>query len=145
MAGCPLFAIEGGFVIHGNCSEDYKKHALKTRYRRKDYLKRIKRSELVFNTPSVHDCHGWKLGEYLAMGKAIISTPISNALPAELVDRQHLYIVNNPEDMTNAVQMLLSDKEKMNYLREQASLYYSQYAKPEIVIRNIVDKYKKTQ
>lgn len=139
----PTVDFEGGFVVHGNCSDGYKKYILKTRYSRKDYLKRIKLSELVFNTPSVHNCHGWKLGEYLAMGKTIISTPISNTLPAELVDRQHIYIVNNPEDMTNAVQMLLSNKEQMNYLREQAALYYSLYAKPEIVIRNIIDKYKK--
>jgi len=30
------------------------------------YLKKIKNSMVVFNTPAVLSCHGWKLGEFLA-------------------------------------------------------------------------------
>ena len=42
-----------------------------------DWIEKTKRSALVFNTPAFWDCHGWKLGEYLALGKCIVSTKLS--------------------------------------------------------------------
>ena len=38
-----------------------------------EWISKTKQSAIVFNTPAFWSCHGWKLGEYLAMGKCIIS------------------------------------------------------------------------
>ena len=46
---------------------------------------RTARSAVVFNCPAVHGCLGWKLGEYLTLRKAIISTDLGRRLPAPLV------------------------------------------------------------
>src|SRR5690606_3774795 len=49
-----------------------------------EWLGKTQRSAAVFNCPAVHDCHGWKLGEFLALGKAIITLPLSRSLPVPL-------------------------------------------------------------
>jgi hypothetical protein len=54
------------------------------------YLDNTIKSLFVFNTPAVKSCHGWKLAEYLCLGKAIISTPLTRELPSPLVDKQQL-------------------------------------------------------
>ena len=64
----------------------------------REYIKKIKDSLVVFNTPAVLHCHGWKLAEYLALGKVIISTPISRELPEVLIDRRHLLITDGTQN-----------------------------------------------
>ena len=71
---------EGGFLIKdkNRQGEVYERLRLKGHIPISAYIDNTKKSLIVFNTPSCWDCHGWKLGEFLAMGKAIISTPITN-------------------------------------------------------------------
>ena len=99
-----------------------------------------KKSLIVFNTPSCWDCHGWKLGEFLAMGKAIISTPITNELPYPLIHRQNIYIINSKEELYKAVDLLIEDHALRTSLEENAKAYYREYVAPEKVIESIVNK-----
>ena len=89
-------------------------------------------SAFVFNTPAFWDCHGWKLGEYLALGKCIISTPLSNDLPAPLVHGVHIhYVQPNEESIREAVEYILSHKEYRKTLERNAKSYWDKYGTPE--------------
>ena len=62
--GCQL---EGGLL--GDDSSSNEKFADVVTMQRvafPDWIEKTKRSALVFNTPAFWNCHGWKLGEYLA-------------------------------------------------------------------------------
>lgn len=108
-------------------------------YSTHDYLERVKKSTVVINTPAVHDCLGWKLGEYLALGKAIISTPISNRLmPGEFVAGTHYLEVKSVEtDLPNAIKYLFADREARLEFQGHAHNYYNTYLKPNVVIERI--------
>lgn len=106
---------------------------------KKTYIQKIKESTLVFNTPAWALCHGWKLGEYLAMGKAIISTPLLNALPSPLEHGKHIHIVSGEEDaIKDAVELIISDKEYRNHLEKNAYDYYLKYVSPIQSIKLLV-------
>ena len=74
---------EGGLVPRKRSRKQAYKFSkyLTTAVFHKSYLQKTKESMLVFNTPAFWDCHGWKLGEYMALGKCIVSTSLSNSLP----------------------------------------------------------------
>jgi len=96
-----------------------------------DYIDKTKRSVLVFNTPAFWSCHGWKLGEYLALGKAILSTPLSNDLPVPLVHGVNIHIVeNNEPEIKKAVNLLLSDDIYRIKLEKGAREYWEKYGTP---------------
>lgn len=109
-------------------------------YSNKDYLENMKKSIFVFNTPAVHDCHGWKLGEFLCLGKAIISTPLKNNLPYPLIDGANIYFVKNEKDIEDAINRLVIDKSLRYKLEENAQRYFQQYASPIKVIEQILSK-----
>lgn len=132
---------EGGFFIKYDAPREYQDFALEKYIPKREYMQKILESAIVFNTPAVHNCHGWKLGEYLAMGKAIISTPISNRLPSVLLNGEHLYIVNTPEDMKDAVNILLTNEKMRQTLKRNCKKYYEEYASPSAIIRNIIHFY----
>ena len=94
----------------------------------KDYLKKIKESVVVFNTPAVLKCHGWKLAEYLALGKVIISTPISRELPDSLIDYKHLLLTDgSEEDIEKKVIEIISNPELAKELSSQSKEYFDNH------------------
>lgn len=131
---------EGGFYTDDINSLPYDVQSLAFTQKKniKEYVTNTKKSVVVFNTPSVWSCHGWKLCEYLAMGKAIITTPLSNDLPNPLVDRKHFVVVENEEDIKRAIVELIENKKFRKSLETNAKNYWMQYCSPEAVMRYIL-------
>jgi glycosyltransferase involved in cell wall biosynthesis len=124
---------EGGFVGDSTSSSDLyrdcmSEHGLPLQ----DWLNKTKQSAVVFNTPAFWGCHGWKLGEYLAMGKAIISTPLSNDLPAPLVHGEHIHIVKDvsEQSLKEAVSYICQNKDYRIKLENNAHEYWQKYGTP---------------
>ena len=132
---------EGGFFsLSSNPQYSlYKDIIFTKRYDNCEYIKKTKKSLFVFNTPTVHECHGWKLGEYLALGKAIISYPILNNLPVPLVHGQNIHIVDNENELKQAIWTLIHDNDYRIKLENGAKTYYKSYCSPVTVIRMILN------
>ena len=118
--------------------EEFKNLLLEKRFPINEYIKKTKLSAIVFNTPTVHDCHGWKLGEYLAMGKTIISTPLSNNLPEDLVHGKNIYLVSNMNELKIAITFLLDNSSYRMILEQGAKEYYWKFVNPQKVIESIL-------
>lgn len=123
---------EGGLVSHrkdyaANLFDDCLTHS----YSANKYLQLSKRSAFVFNTPAYWGCHGWKLGEYMAMGKAILSTRLHNALPAPLVHGFHIHIIENTIDsISDGIQYMYTHPDYCQELGENIHNYWEQYGSP---------------
>jgi glycosyltransferase involved in cell wall biosynthesis len=101
------------------------------RYPIHEYLDKIGRSAVVFNNPAVHGCLGWKLGEYLALGKAIISLPIERALPAPLEHGVHLHLIDgSPESFDDALDLLRRNHSYRRTLEINARQWYLEHLEP---------------
>jgi glycosyltransferase involved in cell wall biosynthesis len=98
-----------------------------------EYVRKTKKSVLVFNTPSFWNCHGWKLGEYLAMGKAIISTPLYNDLPVPLVHGENIHFVydDSLESIQEAIEEIINNHDYRKRLEIGARKYWETYGTPE--------------
>lgn len=131
---------EGGFAPRTNKDISGFEHlTTEGRVSIADYLKKITSSILVFNTPAVKGCHGWKLAEYLCLGKAIISTPLSRDLPAPLVDETHVLLTDGTvDDITKKLNVLIIDSEKRWQLERNARDFFSTYLAPEKVIDRLL-------
>lgn len=100
-------------------------------------LQKTKESTFVFNTPAYWNCHGWKLGEYMALGKAILSTPLSNDLPSPLVEGEHIHYVDvtSPTALDDAIRLLLNDKAYRKHLENNIHRYWCDYGTPQASLR----------
>ena len=141
---------EGGFFYIPNVEyevpkyreylDDYKDMLIKKRISMREYMRRIERASFVFNTPSVCGCHGWKMAEYLAMGKAMISTHINNVMPGEFVPGKHYIEANTDEEIYNAVKLLKDNPQIISELKNNSTKYFNEYLAPTAVIGRIVNK-----
>ena len=79
----PGLTFEGGFAPRRRTDvPEVLPYTATARYSMSEYLTKVGRSAVAFNNPAVHGCLGWKLGEFLALGKAIVSLPLDRGLPA---------------------------------------------------------------
>lgn len=124
---------EGGLVSQGKerSSEGLFADCLSKAVPMKEWLEKTRRSALVFNTPAFWDCHGWKLGEFLALGKCIVSTKLSNDLPAPMEHGKNIHFVeNSQESMRDAVEYILTHSDYRKTLENGARAYWEQYGSP---------------
>ncbi len=128
---------EIGFVYSQkkNENQDFQEYVTDQWIPKKKYLSKTQQSVVVFNTPAWDLCHGWKLAEYLALGKAIISTPFHNELPFPLAHGKHIHMVQGSiDDIREAIQKIIMDSAYRASLQEQSRLYYEQYVQPRAVL-----------
>jgi hypothetical protein len=133
----PSLTVEGGFVSsrrslvappfpHGPVAHS-------------TFLSSTVRSVAVFNAPAVHDCLGWKLGEFLALGKAIISVPLLRGMPEPLVHGEHIHFVDgSPGSFTEALRLLRADVVYRKQLEHNARAYWERLLAPTAVVNRLV-------
>lgn len=129
---------EGGLVSQGKgrSSEELFSDCLCDAVSLKEWMDKTKQSALVFNTPAFWDCHGWKLGEYLAMGKCIVSTPLSNDLPEALEHGKNIhYVENNQDAMREAVRYIIKNPDYRMKLEQGTRAYWEKYGSPIASLR----------
>lgn len=134
---------EGGFapLLPGHPVSGFDGMVHERRYPLSEWMEKTRRSCVVFNTPAVYSCHGWKLPEYLALGKAIISTPLARELPAPLIHGQHIHYVEADQDeIKSAIDRISSDHEYRQNLEHNARAYFDEHLRPDRVIKRLVDK-----
>jgi hypothetical protein len=109
------------------------------RYTPEEYLAKTRVSSVVLNNPAYRDCHSWRLGEYLALGKAIVSTPIVRAVPSPLVHGVHIhYVDGSVESLQAAVRKISGNGTYRRTLERNARAYYDEYLAPTSVVRRVL-------
>lgn len=141
---------EGGFFFVSGAEKEWSKYSsylekykgliYHKRIPPKDYVERTKKSVVVFNTPSVSSCFGWKLSEYFMMGKAIISTPLCNVMPTEFVPGKHYILAETESDIEIAIKKLKNDNSYRTELEKNVKAYYEKYLAPENMMGRILQK-----
>lgn len=138
VGGVPGVRLAGGFWSAAGLPAEYAPYALPGPVRHADYLERTRGSGLVFNTPAVHGCLGWKLGEFLALGKAIVSTPLGRVMPGEFTPGVHYHLAQDDEDsLGDAVARVLGDDAYRRTLERNARRYWEDYLAPAAVAERI--------
>lgn len=132
----------GGMVLdtdscNGDCPPDV---LLEHEIPYDQYVDGLKNSLLVFNTPAVHHCHGWKLPEYLATGKIILSTSFVNNLPIPLEHGKDIYFTQaDEESIYQAVKHIVTDENLQKTLEIGCRRYWKSHAQPSACINHFIN------
>jgi len=104
-----------------------------------EYIGLMKKSLLVFNTPAVHKCHGWKLPEYLSQGKIILSTHFVNELPVNLEHGKNIYYTeSNENSIYDSVKHIVLNIELQKKLEIGSLEYWNTNANPGANLRKLI-------
>ncbi|WP_405420015.1 hypothetical protein [Marinobacter flavimaris] len=107
---------------------------------RDNYLKLVRQSEIVISSSGLLGSTGWKFGEYVALGKAIISEPLQSEVPGGFNVGTHYLEFHTPSQCVKIVDQLLGDGELRQKLEDNVSKYFWEYLEPENLMRDIINE-----
>jgi len=109
------------------------------------YFQKVAKSDIVINTNGMYDAFGWKLPEYMAMGRCILSQELVNETQVPMQDgKEVIFFKDDLSDFAPRLQALLNDRELRRHLAENARSYYARYLKPvkqaEYILNTLFDE-----
>lgn len=106
---------------------------------RRNYLKTMKESDICIATMGLFESNGWKLGEYVAASKAIVSEELHYAVPRGFSPNRNYLEFHTVDECVGNVMRLVEDKELAFSLKKNNHDYYRTYLKPDRLIINSLD------
>lgn len=97
----------------------------------------LMRSQLVAVTSAgLHRSIGWKLGEYVAASRCIVSEPMTAMLPGAFVAGRHYLQYRTPAECADACERILNDPAFAAAMRRNNADYYQHHLKPDVLVLN---------
>lgn len=107
---------------------------------RRDYIELSKRALIGIYTRGIHHSLAFKLGEYLASAKCIVSEPLRNSLPVPLLSGRHFLSFETPQECVEHCVRLLQDSVLASEMRWNNWHYYEQEVRPTAHMLNCFDR-----
>lgn len=104
------------------------------------YLQLVRKHPICITTNGLHDSIGWKMGEYVAMSRAIISERLANAVPGVFAAGCHYLPFDTLQECLHAVETLVRDPQRRMSLMGACHNYYSEALRPDRLIWNALER-----
>lgn len=111
---------------------------------KKGYLNTIKQHTICIATTGLHNSIGWKMAEYVAASKVIVSEPLHFELPGNYERGKHYLEFANEKELISQIDYLLQNKTAMQQIMQNNHHYYCQYVKPDVLVLNTLNKVAET-
>lgn len=105
----------------------------------REYLRKTKRSVFAFNNPAVQDCHGWKIAEFMAMGKAVLSYTAVNDVDELMMEYNAVKYVASEENLIQAMHKLIENEDERIAMEIRATEYWENCMSPSAVLTRIFE------
>ena len=136
----------GDFFYGGLEHNDYAKTHFKdcllpdaSRSNKQSYLQTLKQFPICVTTVGLNNSNGWKLGEYVALSKAIITEPLKFDVPGNFkTEKNYLEFVNSGE-LINAAARLFENASLRREMMMNNYRYYNSYLRPENLVLNTLN------
>jgi hypothetical protein len=105
---------------------------------KRHYLELMKSHLIAIASTGLHGSIGWKLAEYVAASRCIVSEPIRSTLPEPLMSGVHYLEYRTPDQCADACERILGDPEFANAMRRDNEEYYRRALKPSALMLRLL-------
>ena len=100
------------------------------------YLRNLKQASICVATMGLQQSNGWKLAEYIAGAKAIVSEKLYHSVPGNFEAGMNYLEFETPDQCVSCVQELVNNPVKRFSMMKRNLDYYHTYLRPDILILN---------
>jgi hypothetical protein len=103
------------------------------------YLDLVREHPICVATTGLNGSIGWKLGEYVAFSRAIVSEPLLYEIPGPFTAGPNYLEFTTPENLLQAVGTLADDRSRRADMMSRNREYYLNFVRPDaLVMRSLV-------
>lgn len=103
---------------------------------KRKYLEILKSFPVCVATVGLNGSNGWKLGEYVAFSKAIVTEPLQFQVTGDFAAGKNYLEFTAPEELIESVARLFDDKDLRGAMMMNNYRYYQGYLKPDALVLN---------
>lgn len=103
---------------------------------KRKYLELLKEFPVCVTTVGLNGSNGWKLGEYVALSKAIVTEPLQYRVPGDFANEKNYLEFTAPENLVESVTRLFEDKDLRLAMQMNNYRYYQSYLRPDALVLN---------
>lgn len=103
---------------------------------KKNYISLLHQHPICIATTGLHGSIGWKMGEYVAFSKCIVSEKLNFVVPGDFLKDRNFLEFDTPEICLQKVMELVENKSSRREMMEQNWLYYSMFLRPDKLVAN---------
>ena len=104
------------------------------------YLRLLRSHPICVASTGLHGSTGWKLAEYVAFSKAILSEQLVYEVPGGFAPGANYLEFSSPEECLNAAVRLIEDADLRQRIMRNNAGYYRQYLHPAALLKNALTK-----
>jgi hypothetical protein len=101
-----------------------------------NYLRTVKSFPICVASTGLHGSTGWKLAEYVAFSKAILSERLVYDTPGTFEPGRNYIEFTSAEECLNGAVRLIEDTALRQQIMQNNAAYYRTYVRPEALVRN---------
>jgi len=132
----------GGFAIdefsrreYGDCLLPDQKAS-----ERQAYLARVRESAVCVATTGLHGSIGWKMAEYVAASRAIVSEPLRYLVPGGFAAGRNFLEFASLDEFVSSVERLLGDASLREEMMRANWQYYWRWVRPDAQVRRTLER-----
>lgn len=128
----------GGFIPDYYSKRHFKNILLKQPKTsiKKNYLNTMKQFNIGIASKGLHGSNGWKLAEYIAFSKSIVSETLNYQVPGSFQAGRNYLEFHTPLECVEQSINLLTQTELRNQMMTDNFIYYQDYLRPDKIILN---------
>jgi len=129
----------GGFLDKRYAIEKYPELLFKSNLtKKKNYLDLLKSCDICIATTGLENSIGWKLAEYVASSKAIVSEKLNFEIPGRFENEKNYYAFETADECVEHIRVLYSSKTKRYKMMLENYHYYQNYLEPKNIVLNSI-------
>lgn len=98
------------------------------------YLDLVRATPICVASAGLHDSNGWKLGEYVAFSRAIVSEKLAHEVPHGFSSGENYLEFDSPETCVSRCLTLVDDPSLRAAIMEGNQRYYRRYLAPDQLV-----------
>jgi hypothetical protein len=99
-------------------------------------LNKLREFPICVATVGLNGSNGWKLAEYVAASKAILSEPLVYEVPGEFTHEKNYLQFQTPDELVETAVKLIEDAELRSSMMHANRQYFREYVRPDAMVRN---------
>lgn len=103
---------------------------------KRNYLKMMKDFSICVATRGLNNSNGWKLAEYVAFSKAIVTESLYYQVPGDFEEGKNYLEFTSPDELSNAVSLLFEATNLRNSMMDNNYKYYQKFLRPDALVLN---------
>ncbi|WP_426571672.1 glycosyltransferase [Aquihabitans sp. McL0605] len=105
-----------------------------------NYLRLMRAADIGVATAGLRGSNGWRLGEYLAASKCIVTEPLQSEVPGGFAEGTNHLTFEDPDQCVEQCTLLMEDLDRRRAMMEANQRYYRSFVRPDGEVAHALER-----